>query len=96
MVEAGAPAAIMAIRARLAGIDVRHRQALPFEGVRLIRLDVGLAYQIQLFAPHGNDVHLGGSARVGLTPRPRLEGMPPKSSGHEGQQDFRRRIGLET
>ena len=76
---AAAPAAAPT---RLAGIDHRHRQPLPLKGIRLFGLDIHLAYQIQFLAPHGNEIHFGRAVRMRLAPRPRLEGMPPKTPSH--------------
>ena len=81
-------------RDRLTGIDVGDRQSLPLERIRLVRLNVRLANQAQLFSPHGDHIHLGGTIRMGLVAHPRLEGMPPKPPGHQGQEDFGHRIRL--
>ena len=86
----------MATRARLAGIDVRYRQTLPFKRIRLIRLDIGLADQAEFFPTHRNNVHFGGAIRMGPIAHPRLQSVPPKPTCHQGQEKFRHRVGLES
>ena len=96
--EAGVtdPAVPTVTLARLAGIDVRHRQALPLERIWFVGLDVHLAHEIQFLAPYRDKVHLGRAISMGLASHPRLKGMPPQTPGHQGKQDFRDRIGLQS
>ncbi len=94
--EAGVtdPAVPTATLARLAGIDVGHRQALPFKGIWFVGLDVHLADEIQFFTPYGDNIHLGWPIGMGLTSYPGLKSVPPKPPSHQGEQNFCDRIGL--